>query len=358
MEKRELSLDILKIIATNFIMFAHYQQFTDTFFMNGINFFNGVFEFNQMVELFFLISGILAYNSMKKVNPGGGVHFWPFYLHKMLRLLPMTAIAYFAFQICIYGYYKLAHGQYWPMPYSHILSPWRLILEIGGLSTGWVFCHGAIFPTWYISTLLFCYCIYYFVEWASKKINGNVNVLLSIAILVGIAAWEYKWSIPFFNVWTGRGMYCFFWGVIFAKYFYYNQSFNLRTFEKAICFFMISGYALGYSKIASAYGNRYFLTFMIFSAILLLLKPLNYFQSRVISCLANVSYEVFVFHFAFIALWIDLSYVVDISIHSVNSMLLMTTSVWIVAFPLHYFCEPRLRQFVLNRVNICFGKGK
>ena len=36
--KREYSLDILKFLATTFIIFHHYQQLTDTFFENGINF--------------------------------------------------------------------------------------------------------------------------------------------------------------------------------------------------------------------------------------------------------------------------------------------------------------------------------
>ena len=65
MNKRNIQgFDILKIVSATLIVFHHYQQVFKVRF-NGINFYDGAFNFGYLVELFFIISGILTLYSDK-----------------------------------------------------------------------------------------------------------------------------------------------------------------------------------------------------------------------------------------------------------------------------------------------------
>ena len=61
------SLDIVKIFACVCIVFHHYQQMSGVNY-SVFNFYGGVFPFERMVELFFLISGALVFISDCKSN--------------------------------------------------------------------------------------------------------------------------------------------------------------------------------------------------------------------------------------------------------------------------------------------------
>lgn len=68
MEKRNTSLDVIKILATTIIVFHHYQYVTGIRFSAFINFHGGSVEWYRMVELFFIISGMLSYKAYGNIK--------------------------------------------------------------------------------------------------------------------------------------------------------------------------------------------------------------------------------------------------------------------------------------------------
>ena len=99
MKNRQYSLDFIKIVATIFIVFHHYQQFISGVFENGINYYGGIFNFGYMVELFFVLSGYFMYPYMKKIKQE--LSFKKFFTTRYLRLIPLLAIAAFSYQFLI-----------------------------------------------------------------------------------------------------------------------------------------------------------------------------------------------------------------------------------------------------------------
>ncbi|MCR5118892.1 MAG: hypothetical protein K6B44_04650, partial [Lachnospiraceae bacterium] len=68
--KRDGVLDLMKIVATLCIVLHHYQQLTGAKWQ-GFNFWEDEhFYFGYLVELFFLISGIVSYADIEKIRKG------------------------------------------------------------------------------------------------------------------------------------------------------------------------------------------------------------------------------------------------------------------------------------------------
>lgn len=84
-KQRDYSLDFIKIVATVFIIFHHYQQVTGAWFENRINFNNGRFYFGYIVELFFILSGYFMYSYIRKIQQGR-ITFPEFYFKRLSRL--------------------------------------------------------------------------------------------------------------------------------------------------------------------------------------------------------------------------------------------------------------------------------
>ena len=88
----------LRIVAAVFIIFHHYQQLTGVFFTGELNFHGGNFDFGYLVELFFILSGFLAYNIVDKKE----LSFSEFYLSKLKRLLPLVFISCIVYEIFLF----------------------------------------------------------------------------------------------------------------------------------------------------------------------------------------------------------------------------------------------------------------
>ena len=133
MEKRQYSLDFIKVIATVFILFHHYQQFISGPFESGINFYGGIFNFGIMVEFFFILSGYFMYPYIEKIRQG--ISFKAFFLSRYMRLIPLVAIAAFAYQFLVLVHIKTV-GTAWFMAARGL---WETIVAALGFQEGWVF---------------------------------------------------------------------------------------------------------------------------------------------------------------------------------------------------------------------------
>ncbi len=360
MKQRDFSLDILKILGACGIVFLHYQQFSGTHFENGFNFYGGSIEWSWSVELFFVISGMNACHSSKM---GGSCR--EFIKRKWIRLVPMAAISFFLFQIGILLFEILSKKttfNYEGMSVKTILSPWRFLLSGLGIQAGWGFRAGAYTPDWYVSVLLICYLQLFFLNWMARQLKISVDIGYVVAIIVGISAVQEEWEMPFVNTWSGRGMLSFFMGVLFMKYIYRRRTSSHFSLGNMVCilavsFAMIDAYFLDgrllfYGEIP--YGGIFFLVFVLYPSIMILMKPLNFLQSKTVTLLSKSSYDVFIFHFPLIAFVVDASYVWSIPIHSRWFMFLFLIVAWVVGILLHCFVEEKIQAFVKSRIDLLF----
>ena len=106
--RRDHSLDFLKITATLVIVLHHYERAFGTHF-SALNFGNGSFYFGYMVELFFMISGFIAFSSIKKIQEG--LSFDKYFSGKFMRLFPLAAISTIVFSAMYFTtFLRIKHG--------------------------------------------------------------------------------------------------------------------------------------------------------------------------------------------------------------------------------------------------------
>lgn len=206
-ETRNYTIDFLKIIATTFIVFHHFQQVTNTQF-ERFNFDGGNLYFGYLVEFFFIISGYLMALSKERKKRTNTEDF----LLRIERLFPMILIINI---VCLLatGIYKICLGEWW-LGVPHGI--WNLFLSFSLLFQGGPFGDqmGLNNPTWYVCVLLECYILYYLIcKLFPKK---NLVRLISYCFIILFAAGMYTYNVnfPFFTQQSTRGYAAFFIGVI------------------------------------------------------------------------------------------------------------------------------------------------
>lgn len=207
--RRIYSLDIIKIFATICILFHHYQQLMELRFATGINFYYGWESFGYLVELFFEISGFLAYMSIVKVKDAKELNTIKWIERRYIRLMPLVILSTIIFEtVDLLSIYILGS------PISGINpSLWGTILTSIGIQSGWFFENPMINnPVWYISCLLLCYIILALLNKLSMSRGWSILVLFSGMIILGCIGLNYELNYPFFNGASSRAYCSFFMG--------------------------------------------------------------------------------------------------------------------------------------------------
>lgn len=347
MEKnRSYSLDFLKIIATILIVFHHYQQILNIEF-KGINFYGGKFYFGYLVEFFFLVSGFLMFNYIEKIKVG--LTFKDFFIRRIIRLMPLIIIAAISYEILLYIYPKV-FGDYF-----YNLKPdfWGLIISMLGIQAGWTFENPMINnPMWYISVLLLCYIIFYILTKISitKKYN---HIYFYIAIVfLGLSIQKNGTDLAFFNSYTARGYYAFFFGLVFSIFFY---NYKISKFIKMLSIFLVvfvTFLIVRYYFIVEKNIN-YTLTFIYYPALIIIfnsdiVKRILY--SKITEKIGEISFNVYVWHGGFILLLpiINKYYSLNINFVSYKTMVISTIALYIFGAMSYYFIEKYLRNTILK----------
>ena len=91
-------LDVLRIMATVFILLHHFEQLTQSWYDGMLNFYGGAFPFQRMGGFFFLLSGYLA----RPPKRGGEPDFPHYILPKLVRFLPMLAISVLGYEFLLW----------------------------------------------------------------------------------------------------------------------------------------------------------------------------------------------------------------------------------------------------------------
>ncbi len=292
MDSRNHGLDFLKVIATIIIVFHHFQQSTGAFYVGAVNFYNGVFYWGHMVELFFCLSGFLMLRYMESIREG--MTFKQFYLGRIIRLLPVVAVAGIIEELLLIVY-NITVGELYR---GRTPSLWGVLISILGLQEGGAFLNPCINnPTWYISVLLWCYCIFYFTVWISNKLGFSACILHLAMIFLGASIRTWNINFPFFNASTARGFCAFFTGLLLAKAIRKKVSIRLQLG----CLVMLLVSILYYSCYRIYAENEiYWIFTFIFCPCLTILMNTNVmktvFKHKIWEVWGRFSYDVYIWH--------------------------------------------------------------
>ena len=297
-EKRNGVLDLLKVAATLCIVLHHYQQFTGAKWQ-GLNFWeDDHFYFGFLVELFFVISGIVSYADIEKIKSGKTLHsYWG---KKFIRIMPPVALSVICYEALMI-FYQLSTNTAFP---DNEINLGRTLVAALGIQT-WVFPNsGKNNPIWFISSLLLCYLILYGLVKLSEKHKGwKTEHYCIVMILIGCATVTNNFSLPLFNRYTGRSFYAFFFGILLWKAM--NGWRSRARYLISGCIFIGLTLVLIFlpditkAGVAEWYGINLVLLYLYYPAMILFLD--NPFLKRVLSgggmtFIARISFGAFVWH--------------------------------------------------------------
>ena len=354
-KNRNGAVELLRILATFCIVFHHYQQLGGIYYTGGLNFYNGRFPFQYLVELFFLLSGYLAYHYQKKIECGQS--FFSFIRGRIVRLFPGMILADLACYALMYFYYR-HFGTYWmEIP----INKWKLLITLCGMGAGW-FVPGTQIngPTWYVSVLFLCLIVYFVLTKLAVRIGLPKELFYAGMVILGVGGYLLAQvlmdscgktvEIPFWNVYSCRGYYAFFMGLLLAKKQKagitgrFLGSFLAMSVLSLILFLLSPGTFLSWINIL--------LAIVIYPPFLLLLtsekaaeKTLTW---RVAACFGRMSYNVYLWHVPlYMALFVYLlrrNLYVDLTKPGV--MLVYGLLSWLFGIACYYLLELPLRKAV------------
>ena len=213
--KKIQGLNLLKILACVVIFCHHYQQYFNVYFEGKVNFFNGNFYFGYVVELFFMISGILAYNSY--IEKGSLPSFTTYIKGKFLRFFPTTFLALtFLYLFEWIVYFIDGKPFFWKLP---TLVDYVLCIFL--LDNGWGF--ESLIPdwriSWYVGVLLLLYAIFWCVTKICEKRKASVGNIAFLCFIAGSAVFFNEnellsIELPLLGHNLSRGVLSFFMGIV------------------------------------------------------------------------------------------------------------------------------------------------
>lgn len=330
--KRDTALDLLKIAGSILIVFHHYCQMTGTRFTKGINFLDGIFPFGYIVELFFLISGFLMYKYAGRITTGE-TGFRKFFISRYSRLIPLVAVSVISYALFDHYVFFRVTGNYFG---GTAPTAWGVVLGMLGLQAGWT--SETIYminnPTWYVSVLLLCYVVFYFLTEICARKNKSPWKFYVIMALTGAVDWCISnmtgFHIPFLNALSARGFMPFFTGLTLANLLETKlRKRKIRHYMAAVCILIASFIAI---KTGIGIFLPVFLSLLTYPDILFIMtgigkaippqavfnKPLHY--------LSSISYSVYIWHLCGLMVLISANTYFDLKLdlHSPVTMLIFT----------------------------------
>lgn len=299
LKKREYSLDFVKVLATIVIVFHHYQLVTGVHYESGINFFDGIFYFGWTVELFFILSGYFMYSYIQKIEDG--ITFPEFYFKRYFRLFPVMALGAITYEIFSIIYHNLYQSLWFDIPTTF----WGTIIASLGIQTGWALPNPNINnPTWYISVLMLCYIVFYFIVYISKRVKIHPQYLFAFMIFLGMGIGTFGINLPFLNGDSARGYYAFFFGVLLAGILKQRK---IKIKEALICsgILIVIPLFIHFRNAFMDTGINYILTFVFYPSLIIVCKsPVvsKWLDRKWIGLLGRISFDVYIWHWPFFIL--------------------------------------------------------
>lgn len=343
---RNYALDVLRIIATIFIVFHHYQQMTGAYFEGGINFFNGDFPFELMVEFFFILSGFFMCKYIKMIREDK-ISFKSYIIKRAKRLLPLVALSLIIY-VALMFMHEAVLGYDWP--YADI-DIWGVIIGSLGMQAGWVFANPKINnPVWYISVLLLCCCLFFILTKLAKKWNISSRYFYFFMILLGCGIQAYNINLPFMNAVSARGFCAFFTGILLGD-FINSTNLNYKHYAMAsLAIVILTLFMIFVPKSTSAH-LPYLMTFVYFPSIIILFcskMAQKIFNFKAIGVLGQITYGIYIWHAPlFLLMTIILArFDLGINLTSIKSMLAFTIITTVAGVFSFYHLERPINKFL------------
>ena len=341
MEKanRNYSLDFLKILAAIGIVFHHFQSITGVRYDNFINFYGSWFEWGLLVEFFFILSGYFMYRYVNVIK-SGGVTLFEWWKKRAVRLIPMAAITVVFFEIVL-----LIHNSFFtPNLWGLKPSLWEAVTAMLCVQEGWGFPNPIINNSiWYISSLMFCYVLFYIVTALSEKLKCNPIYFYVATVFIGIGVRNYGIDLPFLNWQMSRGYYAFFFGLLLSAYLS-NQTISKKHVigSLSVIAFCIVAFIFAHQYVIP--HLNFVLTFLFYPALVILFetKPVrSVFRHKIWGTVSAISFEVYLWHLPLLLLLYLVaraaSWVPDFA--NMGGMLIFTVATWGVASLMYFFVE-------------------
>lgn len=333
---RLANLDILKIIATNFIIMHHYQLDSNVKF-EYINFSFGSFYFGYFVELFFIISGFFTAYTLKSSH----ISYKKQFLRKIFRLVPYVWISFIGFAIPVV-IYKMLYGD-WLLGRSYGLN--QIISSILMINQGWIkeFPLGLNNPVWYIDVLILCYLIYYILLCMFKNNAKYVYVVLVGSSLVLKVL--HTNGIPFLHDSSLRGYIAFFIGILLYEIY---KKYDLSNMKGINIFALIIIACLPFVFTKFRY---YALVLYTFPLIVLTSASVKQLSGQWIQKWGGISFEAYLWHIPLHHCMVLICRLFNYDLrHTYITMIIFTIIVWLFARLLYL----NLEVYISN--NIKFNK--
>ena len=223
------------------------------------------------------------------------MNFKDYYLHKVIRLLPLVSIAAVVYEIILYIYvhvYKFS----W---FDTKASLWGMILDCLGIQVGWSSLNPCVNnPTWYISVLLLCYLIFYLITYWSHRLKISPYYGYIFMIFVGMEISTYGVSIMFITVGTDRGYYAFFGGIIFHK-FLLSDFIKMRKNILGFSVFIVVTVLMIFCWDLVNADIGYVMTFVYYPSVIIILQSKyvsKLFERKICSICDEISFNVYIWH--------------------------------------------------------------
>lgn len=287
-KKRDHALDFLKIIATLVIVLHHYENAFGTQF-SGLRFGNGSFYFGYMVELFFMVSGFIAFSGIGKIEDG--LSFNKYFSGRFLRLFPLAALSTAVFT----AMYLIVWG-------TKDFSLFKVIVTAFCVQKGGPFDEALVNShLWYLSVLLICFAAFFIMIRAGQRAGINWRYGCFFMILLGAAITAASWNVPFFNGSAARGYMSFFTGVLLASFLTGHRP-GTAAFIGSGTIVIITVLLVAFRYEIMEYGIQYILVFVLYPALIVFFEtpPLQkLLDHRALGTMAQIAFNVYIWHFDF-----------------------------------------------------------
>ncbi len=340
-QRRDHSLDFLKIAATLVIVLHHYERAFGTHF-SALNFGNGSFYFGYMVELFFMISGFIAFSSIKKIQEG--LSFDKYFSGKFMRLFPLAAISTIVFS----AMYLIVWG-------TEGFSIFKAIVTAVCVQKGGAFDEVLVNShLWFLSVLLICFAFFFIIIRVSQRARINWRYGCLFMIILGASVMSASWEMPFFNTSTARGYMAFFMGVLLASFLKKHKP-GLLMFFGSLLVAIITVLLIIFRFDIMEYGLNYILIFVLFPAIIILFEspPLQkMLDCRILGTMAQIAFNVYIWHFdfnTFCAVVNDL-FTLGIDYTTRNAEMIVLLLCIIIGICSFYFIERPLTKLIKKKM--------
>lgn len=215
-------IDVIRgVAALSVACFYHYQHFSRAFQSNSTGNVPPFYSFapfrilfergDLMVDVFFVLSGIIFVYTYRKAVKGRLVSGRDFFIRRFSRLYPIHLLMLLFTTLIVNIYYFQFKS--FPLPWKN--DCFHFILNVLFVQKGF-FDEGFSFngPSWSLSIEMFMYVIFYIQSRFLKLIPSSI-ILIFIGVIFFSSSVHYKFL---FNVEMGRGLIGFFGGCLLYEF--------------------------------------------------------------------------------------------------------------------------------------------